>query len=70
MVVIGGGVGIDLHLVQSMSSVWSVKTRRAPSRYCRDARVRGHTTTAMHDIEYTPHTPPVSKGTRGRWSND
>ena len=35
---------------------WSVKARRAPSRYCRDARVYGHTTTAMHDTEYTP--PP------------
>ena len=32
---------------------WSVKTRRAPSRHCRDARVYGHTTTAMHDNEYT-----------------
>ena len=36
--------------------VWSVKTRRAPSRRCRDARVYGHTTTAMHDmtILFTP----------------
>ena len=33
---------------------WSVKTRHAPSRHCRDARVYGHTTTAMHDNEYTP----------------
>ena len=30
----------------------SVKARRAPSRHCRDARVYGHTTTAMHEIEY------------------
>ena len=36
------------------SSAWSVKTRRAPSRHCRDARVYRHTTTAMHDNEYTP----------------
>ena len=42
-------------LVLAMSA-WSVKTRRAPSRHCRDARVYGHTTTAMHDNEYTPHT--------------
>ena len=42
-------------LLQSMSA-WSVKTRRVPSRHCRDARVYGHTTTAMHDMG----TPPVS----------
>ena len=29
---------------------WSVKTRRAPSRHCRDARVYGCTTTTMHDM--------------------
>ena len=39
-------------LVQAMP-VWSVKTRRAPSRHGRDARVYGHTTTVMHG-EYTP----------------
>ena len=31
--------------------VSSVKTRRARSGHCRDARVYGHTTTAMHDNE-------------------
>ena len=34
---------------------------RSPSRHCRDARVYGHTTTAMRDIEYPPpieYTPP------------
>ncbi|CAM9691118.1 unnamed protein product, partial [Laminaria digitata] len=36
---------------------WWVKTRRAPSRHCRDSRVFGHTTTAVHDNEYTP--PPL-----------
>ena len=36
-------------LVQAKSA-WSVKTRHAPSRHCRDARVYGHTTTAMHDM--------------------
>ena len=42
-------------LVQAMSA-WSVKTRRAPSSQCGDARVYGHTTTAMH--EYRVHPPP------------
>ena len=52
-------------------SACSVKTRRAPSRHCRDARVYGHTTTAMHDneyispIEYTP-TPPSVLGMQYR----
>ena len=36
---------------------WSVKIRRTPSRRCRDARVYVHTTTAMHDNEYTPPAP-------------
>ena len=33
---------------------WSVKTRRTPSRHRKDARICGHTTTAMHDNEYIP----------------
>ena len=33
-------------------SAWSVKTRRAQSRYCRDAGVDGRSTAAMHDINY------------------
>ena len=40
---------------------WWVKTRHAPSRHFRDARVNGHTTTAMHEIEYISsieYTPP------------
>ena len=45
-------------LVQAMSA-WSVKTRRAPSRHYRDASVYGHTTTATHEIEYTPPPPPA-----------
>ena len=40
-------------LVQERSA-WLVKTRRAPSRHSRDARVYGHTTTAMHQLS----TPP------------
>ena len=47
-----------LRLVPAMS-VWSVRTRRAPSRHCRDARVYGHTTTAAHDNGYTPPRPTV-----------
>ena len=41
-------------LVQAMSA-WSVNTRRAPSR---DARVYGHTTTAMHKLSTPPPTLP------------
>ena len=40
-------------LVQAMSA-WLVKTRRAPSRHSRDAKVYGHTTTAVHKL----NTPP------------
>ena len=50
-------------------SAWSVKTRRAPLRRCRDAPghrtvgvqggVYGHTTTAMHDNEYTSPSLPL-----------
>ena len=45
-------------LVLAMSA-WSVKTRRAPSRNCRDASVYGRTTTAMHDNDkvYTALSP-------------
>ena len=48
-----------LRLVQAMSARL-VKTRRAKSRYFRDAKVFGHTTAAMHDMscDYTP--PPLS----------
>ena len=46
-------------LVQAMSA-GSVKTRRAPSRYCRYARVYGHTTTVMHNIAYTPPPQPLA----------
>ena len=54
-------------LGSSNMSAWWVKTRRSPSRHCRDARgsIEGPTTTyghanirpAMHDIEYTPPPP-------------
>ena len=40
-------------LVQAVFA-WSVKTRRAPSRHCRYARVYGHTTTATHDMSNPP----------------
>ena len=58
-------------LVQAMSA-WSLKTRHAPSRHCRDARVYGHTTTALHEIEYispieyTP-PPPIPSERRDFW---
>ena len=45
-------------LVQSIFSWW-VKTRGAPSRHCRDARVCGHTTTAMHNMR--THPPPRAR---------
>ena len=48
-------------LGQAMSA-WSVKIRRAPSQHCRDARVYGHTTTTIHDNDYS-HSPP--SGTPG-----
>ena len=38
-------------------SAWLVKTRRAPSRHSRHARVYGHTTTTMHKLS----TPPVNR---------
>ena len=44
-------------LVQAMSA-WLVKTRHAPSRHSRDARVYVDTTTAMHKLR-TPRPPPA-----------
>ena len=38
-------------------TAWLVKPRRAPPRHCRDARVYGHTTTAIHDNECIPCPP-------------
>ena len=52
---------VALRLVQAMSA-WLVTTRLAPSRLCRDAKVYGHTTTAMHGIS----TPPASFHLRRR----
>ena len=45
-------------LVQAMSA-WLVKTLHASSRHSRDARVYGHTTTAVHKLS-TP-TPPLAR---------
>ena len=46
-------------LVQAMSA-WLVKTWRNPSRHSMNARVYGHTTTAMHKLS-TPRPPrPLS----------
>ena len=41
---------------------WPVKTQRAPSRHSRNARVYGHTTTAMHEIS-TPPPPTLPHAT-------
>ena len=48
-----------LRLVHAISA-WLVKTRRAPSRHSRDARVYGHKTTAMHKLS-TPPPPPFPR---------
>ena len=52
--------------VQAMR-VWSVKTRRSPCRHCRDARVYGHTTTAMIDMSTPPRAERIVLG-RLSWS--
>ena len=41
-------------------SAWSVETRRAQFRHCRDVRVYGHTTTAMHDMSAPPLVQAMS----------
>lgn len=48
----------DSLLVQAMY-FWLVKTKRDPSRYCRDAKVRGHTPTVMHANEAHTHPAPA-----------
>ena len=50
-------------LGQAMSA-W-LKTRRAPSRHSRDARVYGHTTAAMHKLSTPPTPPPTPVLTHG-----
>ena len=46
-------------LVLAMSA-WSGKTRRLPSRHCREARVHDHTTAAMHERIHPPPVHPPS----------
>ena len=41
-------------MVKAMPAL-SVKTRRAPFRHCKDARVYGQTTMAMHDVSTPPY---------------
>ena len=48
---------------------WLVKTRRAPSRHSRGARVYGHTTSAMHKL-ITPSPPPPFRNPNRRESNN
>ena len=45
-------------LIQA-TSAWSLKTRRAPFRHCRDARVYGHTTIAKHGTSTPPPPGPL-----------
>ena len=45
--------------LEKAMSAWSMKTRRAPSRHRRDARVYGHATTAMHDLSTPPPGPMI-----------
>ena len=45
---------------------WSVKTRRAPTRHCRDARVYGHTLrpcmrSSTYILSSTPPPPPCNR---------
>ena len=47
-------------LVLAMST-WPVKSRRALSRHCRDVRVYGHTTTAVHGVSNPPPLGPRSR---------
>ena len=44
-------------LCETLQEIWSVKTRRAPSRHCRNARVYRHMTSTMLDNEYPPPLP-------------
>ena len=50
-------------LVQALSA-WLGKTRRAPSWHSKDARVYGHTTTAMHKLSTPPPRPPSPNTSR------
>ena len=48
-------------VVVGVMSAWSAKIRRAPCRHCSDARVYGHTTTAVHNRSAPPPpSPPPS----------
>ena len=50
---------LALRLVQAMSA-WLVKTRRAPSRHSRDARVYGHYDYGHAQTQSPPHPAPPS----------
>ena len=43
----------------SSTSAWLVKTRRAPSRHSRHAKVYGHTTTGMRKLSTPPPKPAI-----------
>ena len=46
-------------------TAWLLKTRLAPSRHCMDARVYGHTTTVMHEMNTTPCAVVATKYVHG-----
>ena len=54
-------------LVQAMSA-WLVRTRRAPSRHGRDARVYIHTTTAIRKLSTPRFPPPPLSSYRARFT--
>ena len=59
---LAGHLAVLSRLVPAMSA-WSVKTRRAPSRRCREARVNGRIYGyghAWHEYTPTPPSPPPS----------
>lgn len=44
--------------LEHVNSAWSLEPQPAPSRYCKDAKAYGHTTTSMRDTS-TPRPHPI-----------
>ena len=59
---IGGLWSYDYGHAQTECTPPPPKSRRAPSRHSRDARVYGSTTTAMHELSAPPPPPPSPRG--------
>ena len=51
-----GPVSLASHRLVYAMSAWSVKTRRALSRHCRDARVYGYTSKYDYDYAWDEYT--------------